>query len=196
MINIKIKKNISNKLYYTLLILSFIFILGFGVYAFGTSSPSTFGHSAEEIAGGVINGDLTVNQLYVTNTLKSVRLERFGNFCPNGFTGYYGFCISNSYSTTSTYGSLFLQTAIVNSLPSTPGAHVCRRDEIIAACYAGGTSWVTPPSGYTMLLGDSCGDDCQLYVNHPEWCNWNSGFNIDGTTNINQIANWAVRICY
>jgi len=49
---IKIKNfqiNLSNKTFYTFLLVSALILLGVGVYAYGTSSPSTFGHSAGEI---------------------------------------------------------------------------------------------------------------------------------------------------
>jgi hypothetical protein len=76
-------------------------------------------------------------------------------------------------------------------------AHPCTRSEIIYSCYIGGsTSWATPPSGYIMLLGDTCGDDCQLYVSVPSACNSNSLGNIDGAINPHQNNKFAVRACY
>lgn len=51
---IKIKIELSNRWLYTLLILGILAIIGVGVWAYGTSSPSTFGHS-----GGEINVDNT-----------------------------------------------------------------------------------------------------------------------------------------
>ena len=55
----KIQINFSNKLVYFILTLIIILGLGIGVYAFGTSNPSVFGHSAGEVqvnVGGVSKG--------------------------------------------------------------------------------------------------------------------------------------------
>ena len=46
----KIQINLSDRTSYTLIALVSIILLGVGVYAYGTSSPSTFGHSLGEIA--------------------------------------------------------------------------------------------------------------------------------------------------
>ncbi|MFH1801784.1 MAG: hypothetical protein ABH804_03070 [archaeon] len=49
------KNKISNRLSYTLIAITIIILAGVGVYAWQTSSPSTFGHSAGEVdlSGGV-----------------------------------------------------------------------------------------------------------------------------------------------
>jgi hypothetical protein len=43
-------KNISNKFAYTIITLCIMILLAIGVYAYGTSSPSVFGHSIGEVA--------------------------------------------------------------------------------------------------------------------------------------------------
>lgn len=62
----KIEINLTNKLFYTFvgiiavlaLVIIAIFTLGIGVYAFGTSNPLIFGHSAEELdLSGGVSGD-------------------------------------------------------------------------------------------------------------------------------------------
>lgn len=45
-----IKINFSNRWLYTFIVLGILAVIGVGVYAYGTSSPSTFGHSLGEIA--------------------------------------------------------------------------------------------------------------------------------------------------
>lgn len=47
--NITIKISFSNRWLYTLIIIGILAIIGVGIYAFGTSDPSTFGHSINEI---------------------------------------------------------------------------------------------------------------------------------------------------
>lgn len=47
----KIQINMSNKLFYILIVVGVMSLLGVGVYAFGTSSPSVMGHSGMEIEG-------------------------------------------------------------------------------------------------------------------------------------------------
>ena len=51
------------------------------VVAFGTSSPSTFGHSAEEVGAGTINNTLTILQsgkVGIGTTTPTTRLEVTG----------------------------------------------------------------------------------------------------------------------
>lgn len=53
---------LSNKVAYTLMAILVLTIVGVGVYAFGTSSPSTFGHSAGELdLSGGVNGNAIFN---------------------------------------------------------------------------------------------------------------------------------------
>ncbi len=48
---INIKINFSNRWLYTFIALGILAIVGVGVWAYGTSSPSTFGHSINELEG-------------------------------------------------------------------------------------------------------------------------------------------------
>jgi hypothetical protein len=57
---------ISNKAAYTFLVISLVLILIGGVYAFGTSNPSTFGHSAGEVQIS-INGEAKTLQTAIDN---------------------------------------------------------------------------------------------------------------------------------
>lgn len=61
--------NISNKLAFTLIALSIIILFGIGVYAYGTTNPPVFGHTAEEInlAGG-IEGNAVFNSKVAIGT--------------------------------------------------------------------------------------------------------------------------------
>src|SRR3989304_2329067 len=52
---------LSNKIAYTLMVILIIAIVGVGVYAFGTSTPSTFGHSLGEIEKCTGNKILKMN---------------------------------------------------------------------------------------------------------------------------------------
>ena len=55
-------KGISNRLLYTLITIGILAIIGVGVYAYGTSNPSNFGHSAGELnLSGGVNGNATFN---------------------------------------------------------------------------------------------------------------------------------------
>lgn len=66
----KIEINLTNKLFYTFagiiavlaLVIILIFTLGIGVYAFGTSNPLNFGHTAGELdLSGGVSGDAIFN---------------------------------------------------------------------------------------------------------------------------------------
>ncbi len=190
-----------------------ILIAGLGVYGFGTSNPAVFGHSAEEIAAGTIGGVLTITNnrvgigttsplspLTVVGEISATQFSKSG--CVSGFTDY-GVCVSNGfYLRDDQIGDFFLASAISGNtfLGRQVDEHVCTRSEIAAACrYGNSKGWATPPSGYTFLLGDSCGDDCQLYVNNPDQCAGSPAgyvFNFDGPINPHQVAKWAARICY
>lgn len=57
-----VKINISNKVAYTIIAVIAILILGIVVYAYGTSNPSAFGHSGDEINVTVSGQSKTLNQ--------------------------------------------------------------------------------------------------------------------------------------
>jgi hypothetical protein len=45
----KIEVNVSNKLFYTVITILAVLLIGVGVYAYGTNNPSVMGHSISEI---------------------------------------------------------------------------------------------------------------------------------------------------
>lgn len=49
MMNKKIEVNISNKLFYSLIVLITVILVGVGVYAYGGTAPATMGHSMGEL---------------------------------------------------------------------------------------------------------------------------------------------------
>ncbi len=72
---------LTNKLMYTLISLSMIILLTLGVYAYGTSNPSSFGHSAGEIdfSEGGFDTDVYFNEnVYVTNQISVEGNADFG----------------------------------------------------------------------------------------------------------------------
>ena len=48
--NFTIKINFSNRVLYTLIAITILIVAGIGVYAYGTGSPTTSGHTGNEIA--------------------------------------------------------------------------------------------------------------------------------------------------
>ncbi|MBI2671642.1 hypothetical protein HYX16_01780 [Candidatus Woesearchaeota archaeon] len=94
----KIQFNISNKLVYSLLILIIILALGLGAYAFGTSTPSVFGHSSGEVQVNVegksetlqeaINNlDLMSGWFLSSNENIEIKYVKGNNVnCPSGFS--------------------------------------------------------------------------------------------------------------
>jgi len=95
-----IKINFSNRWLYTFIVLGILAVVAVGVYAYGTSTPSTFGHSIEEIdfsegmtisSGGlnVSSGNLIVSsgRLGVGTQTPSYTLDVLGNSRINGGLG-------------------------------------------------------------------------------------------------------------
>ena len=59
---LNIQINFTNRAIYTFVAFIFILIIGVGVYAFGTSTPSTFGHSGSELdLSSGVNGNAIFN---------------------------------------------------------------------------------------------------------------------------------------
>ncbi|MFH1365674.1 MAG: hypothetical protein ABIH28_03760, partial [archaeon] len=91
---------ISNRLFYTIVLLfSFILAIGF-MYALGTSDPSSFGHSPSEIGPGTFSGAATDIWVF-PGKIKSVRgidigtipvIDSTGNWIgsPTGLVGPQG----------------------------------------------------------------------------------------------------------
>ena len=97
------------------------------VVAFGTSSPSTFGHSAEEVGAGTINNTLTILQsgkVGIGTTTPTTRLEVNGSvnvfnqsnainsfFFVNGTTGNVGIGTTNPGVSSSNGGKLVVASS-------------------------------------------------------------------------------------
>ena len=61
----EIEINFTNHWLYALIVIGILAAVGIGVYAYGTSSPSVFGHSSGEIdfSGGIVTPNLTTNKI-------------------------------------------------------------------------------------------------------------------------------------
>ena len=70
--SLNIQINFTNRAIYTLITFSIFLLIGISVYAFGTSTPSTFGHSAAELdlSGGVPGDALFLGSLNVVGGIK------------------------------------------------------------------------------------------------------------------------------
>lgn len=62
---VKRKFNFSNKLSYSIIVVLAVLLVGVSVYAYGTSSPSTFGHSISEIDPPTYCGGTGYNDGYL-----------------------------------------------------------------------------------------------------------------------------------
>jgi len=108
-----IKINFSNRLLYTFIVLGILVLVAVGVYAYGTSNPSTFGHSTGEIdfSGGftIPSGDINLGDsgkiIIGTTTITSINRTTItaqgfciGTDCKTSWapspiaTGLYGIC--------------------------------------------------------------------------------------------------------
>jgi hypothetical protein len=115
------KFNFSKRLSYTLIAIVFLTLIGVGVYAYGTNSPSTFGHTFSELnaPSGCNVGQYLMRApttdgwtcetpssssggITSISSLNPIRVEQSGtgNFvtvtCPSGKTVVGGGCYSNS----------------------------------------------------------------------------------------------------
>ncbi len=134
---VKKESNFSKRLSYTIIAVLSILLVGVGVYAYGTSAPSTFGHTMSELTppaycGGYNDGYLVyqagwkcLNKPVTTSAeLGIVRVSKTGTgtsvmaSCPSGKTLISGGCIS-SYALTGTY-PLFGNDAWSCSVSSNP----------------------------------------------------------------------------
>jgi len=85
-----IKINFSNKFVYTFVFLGILLLIAVGVYAYGTSDPSTFGHSAGELEfedGFIVQeGDVVISsgKVGIGTPVTSHQLEVNGNIGTTG----------------------------------------------------------------------------------------------------------------
>lgn len=139
--------NISNKLFYTIVFVIALVLIGVGVYAYGTSSPTTFGHSTNEIAApsGCSSGQVlswTGSSWTCTDTgvsgLEVVTLDTCNGevSCPSGKVVVGGGCLMSSNNAadgdTYFYNDAPAKSSILASSPydqwqckSTGGATAC-----------------------------------------------------------------------
>ena len=81
-LNINFQINFTNRAIYTFIALAVFLVIGVTVFAFGTSNPSTFGHSAGELdLSEGIDGDM----LFLGETLISLVWERESAFLMEPF---------------------------------------------------------------------------------------------------------------
>ncbi len=116
---------LSNRWLYTFIILGIFAVVGVGVYAYGTSSPSTFGHSAGEIdlsgvgniiSSGYIHGSITGGDA----NLGSSTYEISGtNIAGQTVYAYGSMCVGNSVGDCSGTDG----TVITNTMVSTGTVH-------------------------------------------------------------------------
>ena len=90
--SLNIQINFTNRAIYTLIAFGIFIIAGVAVFAFGTSSPSTFGHSAKELdLSGGVDGDAVFNgNVNVSgngNFNSSVKLGSSTSSCNSGNEG-------------------------------------------------------------------------------------------------------------
>jgi len=149
----KIKKKVSNKLFYTLLILSVVLLLGVGVYAFGTIDASVFGHTASEvqivvegktetIQEAINNLDLTSGLFFSSNENVTLKYIKGNNVnCPSN---YEYFLRKWNSKTCDVYGSYYNGGGCYNSCITNLGW--------------GGekTCWVSSKPGYCSSSGSLC----------------------------------------
>jgi len=92
----------SNRWLYTFIILGIFAVVGVGVYAYGTSSPSTFGHSASEIdlsgvgniiSSGYIHGSITGGDANLGSSIYEISGT---NIAGQTVYAYGSMCVGNS----------------------------------------------------------------------------------------------------
>lgn len=89
---IKINLKISNRLLYSIITLILIVGIGVGVYAYGTSNPAIFGHSAGELTGvcktdGTGCPTLSANDPRIQSSMKDMYVDSNKKLCyQNGTT--------------------------------------------------------------------------------------------------------------
>jgi len=99
----KIEVNLQKKYFFAILSAAVILAAVFGVYAYGTSNPAVFGHTAEELAITLPNGSTSTLQQAITNNYiggggssvsNTYNINGSGSFLVKKVTfGYYSICL-------------------------------------------------------------------------------------------------------
>jgi hypothetical protein len=149
---------LSNRWLYTFIILGIFAVVGVGVYAYGTSSPSTFGHSAGEIdfSGGIVTASLSAQ----SNGYPGVEIRSL-----NGGTPYIDF--SNAPSDVIDYNARIILTGgnilqFVGEITTTGGITTNALDSI-NGYYSSGNIGGTGNAAYFPYGLYSIGPDNWIY---------------------------------
>jgi len=90
--------HLTNRWLYTFIVLGILAIIGVGVYAYGTSTPSTFGHSSGEIVEADPQVGILTNGKWCTSDGSAVNCN---SNAPTTLAGVRIYKVTNSYCTTS-----------------------------------------------------------------------------------------------
>ena len=145
--SIKINITLTNRWLYTLILIGILIAVGIGVYAYGTNSPSTFGHSRGEIEACGATQTLKMNAqgtawICGSGQLDCRRVESTLTrnpiaTCPSGYI--------------STGGGAWCQSAFDRLLSSQPFLQISPSSSgWTAACYQ--TTTNTPSNGMAYVI--------------------------------------------
>jgi|WetSurMetagenome_2_1015567.scaffolds.fasta_scaffold21883_8 hypothetical protein len=153
----KIKKNFNNRLIYFFVTLGILVALAFGVYAFGTFNPSSFGHSLGELAAP---SGCTAGQLLQYNGTSFVcGSGAGGSACPSGMTASYSYVNAGEDGSVA-YGPVDSGMGCGSSSNPTfansesAGADTCNGDKSLNA-------WYTPST--SIWTGSACVESASFY---------------------------------
>lgn len=162
---------ISNRILYTLITLGILMLIATGIYAYGTSSPSTFGHSAGElnldgvgniVSSGYIHGSISGGNANLGSSTYEISgtnvagqtVYAYGSMCVGNSagdcSGSGGTVITSSAITVGSGGSAASQVFRGSGLASAPAGTSC-----LSRCPA---SW----SGYKCLIAFEIGTTGQV----------------------------------
>jgi len=190
--SLKINITLSNRWLYTLILIGILTAIGVGVYAYGTSNPSSFGHSISELApcaegqilkttGGVWTcGTESGGSWKAPTNVKCTTSTHNGNFQligdsgsglgANGYRGMYNWIQTNGCS----------------------GYHVCDSTEITRWRQMNNTvcnGWFQIPLLYTYngLTVSQCSDwTMSLSSNYGTY--WSNGRSVESTCDANNLV--------
>ena len=119
----RVNINLSNRILYSLITIGILILLGIGVFAYGTSNPPVFGHSAGEIDG--LPAAIPPGAVMAFNLAS----------CPSGWSAY-----------TAGVNRMIVGSGSSYSLGATGGAatHVLTVNEMPAHTHGLAYAWVVP----------------------------------------------------